>query len=321
MQRVVIILRALFRRALSEYRREAPTLVDIIIEQARGRAGPRLGAEFSDGRRAWAAVRATDFSDFCEARNVWHFDSLRCALLREAREVYTQTCDEHRTERAFRERDEQLEQLRRMASNGPLVERLESRIHELQQQIQRHRRTRPTDETPVPDDQPRQSDGPPRLRGWWLERWSEFRRPARARRENVVTFEEHARACQEPTERIARKKAAQERGMKLLKESLSPVQRKQSETLGYFEVTGGETGTRYRIRPGHQMNVEKLDKNGRSVLLLCFMPKGQLVIGDVMLAQKIALELYESDALRIANKISPHFNGLARPGASVVLLR
>ena len=34
------------------------------------------------------------------------------------------------------------------------------------------------------------------------------------------------------------------------------------------------------------------------------MPEGHLVAGDVMLAQKLALELFESDTLKIANKFS-----------------
>jgi hypothetical protein len=32
------------------------------------------------------------------------------------------------------------------------------------------------------------------------------------------------------------------------------------------------------------------------------MPEGHLAIGDVMLAQKIALELFESEALMVANR-------------------
>jgi hypothetical protein len=34
--------------------------------------------------------------------------------------------------------------------------------------------------------------------------------------------------------------------------------------------------------------------------LLCFMPRGGLPVGDIMLAQKTALELFESDAVRVA---------------------
>ena len=37
----------------------------------------------------------------------------------------------------------------------------------------------------------------------------------------------------------------------------------------------------------------------------CFVPKGNLVPGDVMLAQKIALETDELAALELANKFPP----------------
>ena len=50
------------------------------------------------------------------------------------------------------------------------------------------------------------------------------------------------------------------------------------------------------------MNIEQLDRNGRRVCGWCFFPQGSLVSGDVMLAQKAALELFEADALRIANR-------------------
>jgi hypothetical protein len=35
------------------------------------------------------------------------------------------------------------------------------------------------------------------------------------------------------------------------------------------------------------------------------MPKGYLPMGDLLLAQKIALKLYEDDVLRVANRAAP----------------
>jgi hypothetical protein len=96
--------------------------------------------------------------------------------------------------------------------------------------------------------------------------------------------------------------AAHARGLKLLREHLSPAQLAEFDECGYFEVTGGQTGRRYRIRSGTQMNIERLGKRGKIVHGLCFVPDGNLVAGDVMLAQKLALELFEMDALRVANK-------------------
>jgi len=100
-----------------------------------------------------------------------------------------------------------------------------------------------------------------------------------------------------------RRSEAHERGMRLLKENLTPGQLQQYSRYGYFEVVGGKTGKRYRIRHGRSMNIDQLDKNGRRVCGWCFFPEGNLVTGDVMLAQKVALELFESDALKIANKM------------------
>jgi hypothetical protein len=95
---------------------------------------------------------------------------------------------------------------------------------------------------------------------------------------------------------------AEVRGLRLLKENLTPAQRKQYAKQRCFEIVGGQTGRRYRIRHGRLMNIEQLDKKGRRVCGWCFFPKGRLVAGDVMLAQKIALELFELEALQVANK-------------------
>ena len=69
-----------------------------------------------------------------------------------------------------------------------------------------------------------------------------------------------------------------------------------------FDVIGGDTGRRYRIKNGFQLGL--LDNKGRTRAVLCFIPEGELPAGDVMLAQKLALELFESDTLKIANKFS-----------------
>ncbi len=98
-------------------------------------------------------------------------------------------------------------------------------------------------------------------------------------------------------------KASQARAIQLLKQNLSPAQREQYEKRSHFDVTGGDTGRIYRIRHGVQMNVEQLDQTGRRIRMLCFMPEGRLAVGDVMLAQKIALELFETEALWVANQI------------------
>jgi hypothetical protein len=90
--------------------------------------------------------------------------------------------------------------------------------------------------------------------------------------------------------------------LRLLREWLSPLQRTQFANKGYFEVIGGDTGKQYRIYPGAMANVCEIDEKGRARLGLCFRTMGELPIGDVMLAQKIALENCESSALAVARK-------------------
>jgi hypothetical protein len=96
------------------------------------------------------------------------------------------------------------------------------------------------------------------------------------------------------------------RSLRLLREWLSPSQRAQFAENGYFEVVGGETGKEYRIYAGAMTNVCEVDENGRPTLGLCFLPLGELPIGDVMLAQKIALECRESGALAVARRFVPN---------------
>lgn len=99
--------------------------------------------------------------------------------------------------------------------------------------------------------------------------------------------------------------AREARGLKLLKEWLSPEQLAQYTANGHFEVTGSASGKRYRIRQGAAMNVVEIDEFGRVRAGWCFMPRACPVAGDVMLAQKIALENDERAALAVANHFTP----------------
>jgi hypothetical protein len=90
-----------------------------------------------------------------------------------------------------------------------------------------------------------------------------------------------------------------------LHEWLSPDQGAQLQQFGYFEVTGGKTGKRYRIMEGNCANVLELDDKGEPVRGWCFVPAGGLEAGDVMLAQKVALESCEGHARAVANWFPP----------------
>lgn len=239
MERAVQILRALLRRALGQSAEDAPALVDVTIESA---AEPRLWVRFSNGYRTSAPLLPQDCFACCERHSAWDVESLRRALLGEARHIYAQMLQEEAAMRERQRRTWVAEQMRRLGRG--IAQSLRPRREALR--------------FPVFGG-----------RSYLDERRTE----------------------------------AHERGMRLLKDNLSPAQLQQLNRYGYFEVIGGKTGKRYRIRHGRSMNIDQLDKNGRRVCGWCFFPEGNLVTGDVMLAQKAALELFEVDALKIANKM------------------
>jgi hypothetical protein len=125
-----------------------------------------------------------------------------------------------------------------------------------------------------------------------------FRRPSAARRSRFHALRELYRSFLGENTREAR-------GLRLLRDWLSPHQREQFDTKGYFDVVGCDTGRRYRIHYGTTTNVHEIDETGRPRAGWCFVPIGYLVAGDVMLAQKIALETCESRALAVANGFLP----------------
>jgi hypothetical protein len=98
-----------------------------------------------------------------------------------------------------------------------------------------------------------------------------------------------------------------QKGIKLLRDHLTAAQLKQHDELRYFDVIGCDTGHRYRIYHADSMNIDEFDGNGICINRWCFLPKGGLTRGDVLLAQKIALELFELDARAIANKYQTRF--------------
>jgi hypothetical protein len=100
----------------------------------------------------------------------------------------------------------------------------------------------------------------------------------------------------------ARSESPAVRGQALLRDWLSPEQLAQFEATSTFDVVGCHSGRRYRIHQGTSMNVTEIDDAGGAIIGWCFLPSGNLVAGDVMLAQKIALEKDERAALSVARR-------------------
>jgi hypothetical protein len=111
-----------------------------------------------------------------------------------------------------------------------------------------------------------------------------------------------ARSAHERTR--ARFLTREARGVDLLRKWLSPEQRTQFDAQRYFDVTGCDSGKRYRIHYGGTVNIHEIDDDDNLLVGWCFLPEEPLVAGDVMLAQKIALETHEDAALAVANRFS-----------------
>jgi len=124
-----------------------------------------------------------------------------------------------------------------------------------------------------------------------------------------ASLAQYIREVQAARERYrARFATREERGVNLLREWLSPEQRAQFDAKRYFDVIGCDSGKRYRIHYGETTNVHELGDDDLPSVGWCFMPEGSLVAGDVMLAQKIALDTHEYRALAVANRSPIRFS-------------
>ena len=97
---------------------------------------------------------------------------------------------------------------------------------------------------------------------------------------------------------------AHERSMQLLRANLTPCQLRQFETCNYFDVVGGKTGHIYRLHRGEARNIDEQDDTGAWTYTWCFLPMGRLAEGDVLLAQKVALESFELEARAVGVRTS-----------------
>jgi len=96
------------------------------------------------------------------------------------------------------------------------------------------------------------------------------------------------------------RETAEHRSIRLLRAHLNALQRRQFDEHSWFDVVGGQSGRRYRVYRAYVTNVQEVGTDGACVQVFCFSPCGHLPLGDVLLAQKVALEVFEGDALAVA---------------------
>lgn len=100
-----------------------------------------------------------------------------------------------------------------------------------------------------------------------------------------------AQLARERRSRQALQKAqAEQRALSLLCTLLSPEQYDEFERFGYFHVTGGRSGARYRIRRNSGVNVDVLGSDGNVEYHLCARPAGDIPMADVMAGQLLFLQ-------------------------------
>ena len=120
----------------------------------------------------------------------------------------------------------------------------------------------------------------------------------------ALECERRARAVFRLFRRARNSDTPEVRGLRLLRSWLSPAQLAQYDACCYFDVIGSDTGKRYRIKFGICANITELAEDGAPRTAWCVVPDGCLVPGDIMIAQKIALETCEGMAIARANKLT-----------------
>lgn len=91
--------------------------------------------------------------------------------------------------------------------------------------------------------------------------------------------------------------------MSLLLSLMNGEQHDEFERYGYFHVTGGSSGDRYRIRRNSGVNVDVLGNDGNVEYHLCARPSGEIPMYDVMAGQLLFLQDRNAE---------PHFLGQAK---------
>lgn len=95
-------------------------------------------------------------------------------------------------------------------------------------------------------------------------------------------------------EQVLRELEAERTAKRILWDSLSDMQRQEFSEGLTFTVIGGVTGRKYTINFGAVSNVQSGERR------YCAIPKGKLPMGDILLAQKLAIEANEELYLRTA---------------------
>src|SRR6516225_1964899 len=108
------------------------------------------------------------------------------------------------------------------------------------------------------------------------------------RRSLMAEASSRINAVRELYRKFANENTREARGLRLLRDWLSPDQREQLDNSGYFEVRGCASRKRYRIyHVKVAPNVYEMDGAGRIKEGVCFLPVGPLVTGMSYLRRRL----------------------------------
>lgn len=111
------------------------------------------------------------------------------------------------------------------------------------------------------------------------------------------------RSREEMEELWLEQKVAERRSWEYLLEWLTSKQLEQWQQRNWFDVVGNVTGAVYTIEPPRSFNIVQWCHCGNYPFLrICVVPKRRLPPGDVLVTQKLGLELDEEETYRVANK-------------------
>ncbi len=117
----------------------------------------------------------------------------------------------------------------------------------------------------------------------------------RFERLKVQVHESERRTEQVRREMMRNERRATRRALVLLLKQLNPRQRHEFRKDGYFYVTGGSSGDRYRIRVDVIANIDVLRSDGMVKHRLCARLADDVPVYDVMAAQLLHLRDSETE--------------------------
>jgi hypothetical protein len=122
-------------------------------------------------------------------------------------------------------------------------------------------------------------------------------------RTGSLTYGVQAMAAARHEDEAKRRAEAGKKAGELLRENLTPKQRRALTRHGWFLVEGGKSGKLYRVEAGsYAGNIYELDEKKKPVARYCVHASPDIPLGDHLLTQALSLRFDEEHIIAKANK-------------------